>query len=206
MMKKSLLWIFIAAFLPIAASAQDNLSGDAVIFGIKVRAGGRYDNVRMCVATPAGEKIGPAMDVSFFTELGLSGNKFLSINVPVMRPILFAAQFDMLQFEPDVTLKFVAKQGDRIDLVAGPSLGVSLHYGPDYLSESDGDLRGPSFFALGPMVGAYFGIDFKRPNETFNFQLGFSPYVTPLFSINDPDSHKGLVVGGSLDALFRFNP
>jgi len=204
-MKKIGLWIVIASLLPMAASAQENLSENTVYFGIKISAGGRYDDVRMCVATPAGTRIGPAMDVSFVTEWGLGENLVLSLNLPVLRPILFATKFDMLQFEPDVTLKFVRRQSDRIDLVAGPSLGISLHYGPDYRSESEGDLRGPSFFALGPRMGAYAGVDFKRPNGDFDFQLGFSPYVTPLFSINDPGSHEGLVVGGSLDALFRFH-
>ncbi len=204
-MKKTCLWMVMASLLPMAASAQDNMSEDRVSLGIKIRAGGRYDNVRMCVATPAGTKIGPAMDVSFVTEWGLGDDLVLSLDLPVMRPILFATTFQMLQFEPDLTLKFVRRQSDRVDLVVGPSLGFSLHYGPDYLSESGGDLRGPSFFALGPRVGAFFGLDLKRPNGDFDFQLGFSPYVTPLYSINDPDSHEGLVVGGSLDGLFRFH-
>lgn len=204
-MKTSILWFVIASLLPMAASAQEVLSKNTVTFGIKIRAGGRHDDVRMCVATPAGSKLGPAMDVSFVTEFVLSDDLVLSLNVPVLRPLLFATKFDMLQFEPDVTLKFVVKQGERRDLVAGPSLGVSLHYGPDFESELDGDLRGPSFFAMGPRVGAYVGVNFKRPSESFDFQLGFSPYVTPLFSIKDPESHQGRVVGGSLDALFRFN-
>ena len=208
-MKRTWLWIVLASllvsFFPMAASAQNHLSENTVSFGFKIRAGGRYDDVRMCVATPAGTKIGPAMDVSFVTEWVLRDNLILSLNLPVFRPILFATKFHMLQFEPDLTLKFVRKQSDQIDLVAGPSLGFSLHYGPDYRSEPDGDLRGPSFFALGPRVGAYFGMNFNRPNEEFDFQLGLSPYVTPLFSIDDPDSHRGLVVGGSLDGLFRFN-
>ena len=204
-MKTTCLWIAIASFLPMAASAQEIPSQNTVTFGIKIRAGGRHDDVRMCVATPAGSKLGPAMDISFVTEFGLSDDLVLSLNVPVLRPLLFAAKFDMLQFEPDVTLKFVVKQGERRDLVAGPSLGVSLHYGPDFRSEPDGDLRGPSFFALGPRVGAYVGVNFKRPSESFDFQLGFSPYVTPLFSINDPESHLGREVAGSLEALILFN-
>jgi hypothetical protein len=204
-MKTLGLWFLIASFLPMAAYAQRIPSENTVTFGIKIRAGGRHDDVRMCVATPAGSKLGPAMDVSFITEFGLSNDLVLSLNVPVLRPILFATRFNMLQFEPDVTLKFLVKEGERRELVAGPSLGVSLHYGPDFRSELDGDLRGPSFFALGPRVGAYVGVNFKRPGKSFGFQLGFSPYVTPLFSINDPESHQGRVVGGSLDALFHFN-
>lgn len=49
------------------------------------------------------------MDVSFVTEWVLRGNLILSLNVPVLRPILFATKFDMLQFESDLTLKFVQR-------------------------------------------------------------------------------------------------
>lgn len=204
-MKNRCLWVVLAFLVPMVASAQATPLEDDVRFGVKIRVGGRHDDVRMCVATPAGSKLGPAMDVSFVTEFGLSDDLVLSLNLPVLRPLLFAARFGMLQFEPDATLKFVVQEGERRDLVAGPSLGVSLHYGPDFRSELDGELRGPSFFALGPRVGAYLGVNFRRPNESFDFQLGVSPYVTPLFSINDPQSHRGRVIGGSLDALFLSN-
>ena len=128
------------------------------------------------------------------------------IDLPVMRPILFGLAFDMLQFEPSVSLLFRKATETKVDLIAGPTLGISLHYGPDYNSEKAGDNRGPSFFALGPTLGGYAGLDFKRPGETFNFQLGISPYVTPLFGVNDPLGHKGVVAGALLDALFRFTP
>jgi hypothetical protein len=61
----------------------------------------------MCVATTAGTKIGPAMDVSFVTEWVLRDNLVLSLSVPVLRPILFATKFEMLQSESDLTLKSV---------------------------------------------------------------------------------------------------
>ena len=48
-----------------AALSQTADGPNSVIFGFKVRAGGRFDNVRMCVASPAGVKGGMAMDVSF---------------------------------------------------------------------------------------------------------------------------------------------
>jgi hypothetical protein len=35
-------------------------------------------------------------------------------------------------------------------------------------------------------------------------QLGISPYVTPLFGIGDPQNHRGVVIGGLVDGLFRF--
>ncbi|MDJ0763591.1 MAG: hypothetical protein QNJ97_11445 [Myxococcota bacterium] len=198
------LWLIVLSGMS-SATAQQEQTSNTLIFGIKVRAGGRYDNVRMCVATPPGAKGGPAMDISVFTEIGLKENISLEINLPVVRPILFGIAFQMLQLEPQVTLLFRGQSNEKIDIVAGPSLGISLHYGPDYNSDRSGDARGPSFFALGPMVGGYLGLDFKRPDETFNFQLGIHPYAAPLFGVNDPQDHKGIVIGGMLDGLFRFD-
>ena len=177
----------------------------ATIFGIAVRAGGRFDNVRKCVASPTGTKGGIAADISFFADIPVGDTASVHINVPVMRPILFAAAFKMLQFEPEVGLLFRKVTDGKVDLIAGPTIGVSLHYGPDYTSERSGSGRKPSFFAMGPQIGGYFGIDFKRPDERFNFQLGLSPYVAPLFGVNDPEHHRGVVVGGLLDGLFRFS-
>jgi hypothetical protein len=180
---------------------QDSRS---LILGFKVRAGGRYDDVRMCVASPAGAKGGPAMDISLFAEVGLTDKVSLDIDLPFMRPILFGAAFKMLQFEPSVTLKIRKVTENGPDLVAGPTLGISMHYGPDYRSGPSGNERTDSFFALGPTVGGYLGLDFTRPDERFNFQLGLTPYVTPLFGIDDPQDHRGLVAGALLDGQFRF--
>ncbi len=192
--------------LATAAGAHAQAATDEFIFGVKVRLGGRYDNVRMCVASDPGTRGGVAADVSVFGEFSVGDDASLHVDLPVFRPIMFAAAFDMLQFEPTVTLKFRPAQGDDVAFVAGPTLGVSLHYGPDYESASEDPGRGPSFFAVGPIVGGYFGLDFVRPGETFNFELGFSPYVTPMWGISDPDDHRGVIVGGLLDGLFRFNP
>lgn len=203
-MKTSIAALFFLVLSSPLALAQTVDMSDQVIFGIKVKAGARYDDVRMCVATDPGVKGGPAVDITFFTEVGLSRDLSLLVDIPVMRPLLFWAAFDMLQWEPDVTLNFrVPGPGDN-DLVVGPSLGMVFHYGPDYRSGETGDARGPSFFAMGPKLGGYLGLDFVRPGEAFNFQLGISPYVAPLFSIDDPQDHQGVVLGGSLDALLRF--
>lgn len=187
------------------ALAQAEPSDGQVIFGFAIRAGGRFDNVRMCVATPPDTKGGPAADISFFTEFDVGNDMSLHVDVPVFRPILFGLGFKMLQFEPSATLKFRKVNDGKVDLVAGPTLGISLHYGPDYHSDLSGDQRGPSFFALGPIIGGYFGLDFKRPDKTFNFELGVTPYVTPLFGVADSDKHKGVVVGGLLDGSFKFD-
>ncbi|MBN1601435.1 MAG: hypothetical protein JW915_07490 [Chitinispirillaceae bacterium] len=180
------------------------LHAEAPLFGFKIRLGGRYDNVRMCVATPAGVKGGMAADISLFADFPIENGTSVHVDLPVMRPILFGLAFKMLQFEPTVALRFSDQSDGRVGWIAGPALGVSLHYGPDYRSESSEDDRTADFFAIGPIIGAYAGLDFRRPGEKFNFQLGVSPYVTPLFGLRDPDNHKGIVIGGLVDASFRY--
>ena len=189
---------------PNPAGAQVEPSVGSII-GVKIRAGGRYDNVRMCVATPAGVKGGRAADISLFTEFSLSDNASLHIDLPVFRPILFGLAFKMLQFEPSVTLKFRKASDGNVDFVAGPMLGLSLHYGPDFNSEPSGDSRSPSFFALGPTLGGYMGLDFKRPGKTFNVELGLTPYITTLFGVGDAPIDRGIVAGGLLDVAFKFD-
>jgi hypothetical protein len=208
MKKKLKYWVvlvIVIAFMPSELWAQDTEQQNPDVYGIKLRAGGRYDDVRMCVASPAGAKGGPALEISLFGEFGVSENTAIAVNVPIMRPILFGAAFEMLQFEPEVALLFRIEREGSVDVILGPSLGITLHYGPDYKSESSGDERRDSFFAMGPRIGGYIGLDFKRPGKTFNFQLGLSPYVVPLFSIDDSENHNGVVVGGILDGQFRFS-
>jgi hypothetical protein len=197
--------VFVAVLfftVPINQTFADHVVNNTTFFGLKVRFGGRFDNVRKCVASKTGTKGGIAADISAFAELPAGNGVLLHVDLPVMRPVLFAAAFRMLQFEPAVTLKF-SHTSDNITWVAGPALGVSLHYGPDYKSDASGSGRTASFFAMGPIFGAYAGLDFRR-GELFNFQLGISPYVTPLFGIGDPRDHRGVVIGGHLDGSFRF--
>ena len=196
-----------ASVSPVPARAQaegKKVGNKAFVIGPKIRAGGRFDNVRMCVASPAGAKGGPAADLSLSAEVALSDTLSLDIDLPVFRPVMFGLAFDMLQFEPSVTLKFRRIGNGTTDLVGGPTLGISLHYGPDYHSESSGDGRTHSFFAMGPLIGGYVGLDFKRPCKKFNLQLGVTPHVEPLFGVNDAQNHRGVVVGGLLDLQLRF--
>ena len=179
---------------------------DTVFIGLKIKAGGRYDDVRMCVASPKGSKGGPAMDVTFYAELPVADKLSIGIDIPVFRPVMFGAAFEMLQFEPEVSFLFRVSQGDKRDVVIGPTLGGSFHYGPDYRSGRSGDERGSSFFAAGPRIGAVVALDFKRPEKAFDFQLGLNPYVTPMLSGDGDDTYKGIVVGGSLDGTFKFAP
>jgi hypothetical protein len=187
---------------PSAGRAVEPDANDAPTIGIKLRVGGRFDNVRMCVGSPPGVPGGPAADLSLFAEFPL-GDATLAVDLPVMRPILFGAAFQMLQFEPSVALLFQQQTDGKVALVGGPVLGLSLHYGPDYHSAQAGENRGPSFFALGPTVGGYLGLDFQQAGEPSRFQLGLTPYVTPLFAVSDPEGHRGVVVGALLDGSLR---
>ncbi len=173
----------------------------STFIGPKVRGGGRFDNIRMCVATPAGTRGGPAGDISFFVETEAATRISLHFDLPVMRPILFAANSEMLQLDPSVALLFRTPREGKLDWVGGPLVGVGLHYGPDYRSEASGPGRTESFFAAGPTLGAYAGIDFPRPGKAFDFQLGISPYVQPMWGAG---GRSGVVAGGFLDFSFRF--
>ena len=196
--------VVLSLCLVVVAAMADSVTEESVRFGFKIRIGGRYDNVRMCVATPPGVKGGIAADISAFTEIPVREGALLHIDLPVMRPILFAAAFHMLQFEPTAALVFFDRNNDKTGWVAGPALGVSLHYGPDYRSGPKGEERTTDFFAIGPIIGAYAGVNFRRSEKKYDFQLGISPYITPLFGINDAENHKGIVVGGLLDGAFKF--
>jgi hypothetical protein len=187
------------------AAEPDDGAGQ-VILGIKISAGGRYDTVRRCVATEAGTPGGPAADVSFFGEFGITDRSAIVVDLPVFRPILFGAAFGMLQFEPEVTLVTRATDSEDVNLVVGAGLGLSLHYGPDYTSELDDATGKPSFFALGPRSSLYLGLDMPRPGEMFNFQIGLRPYITALSGIDDPEEHMGAVIGGQLEGQLRFDP
>jgi hypothetical protein len=195
--------VLLAAVRPGEAVGQTPEKG-GVALGLKLRVGGRFDNVRMCVATDKGSKGGPAADISFFVDYGIAEDWTVSVDVPVMRPILFAAAFRMLQLEPTVSFNYRVRTDSKVDFIVGPTVGLSLHYGPDYASDRAKGKRSPSFFAMGAMMGAYLGLDFKRPGKTFNFQLGLTPYVTPMASIGSAEKHRGVVVGGLLDGAFRW--
>lgn len=196
--------IAVGLFLALLAGEVYAATDSQARFGLKIRIGGRFDNMRMCVASPAGAKGGIAADISAFAEFPVGNNDaLLHVDLPLMRPILFAFAFRMLQFEPTVTLKFSGRQNDKIMWVVGPTLGASLHYGPDYHSEASGSGRTESFFALGPIFGGYAGLDFWRPDQRFNFQFGLSPFITPLYSIGNTQNRHGVVIGGLVDGTFR---
>ena len=174
------------------------------IVGIRVRLGWKYDDLRMCGATPRGAPHGPDIDIALFVEVPLGENLGLDLNLPLMRPIMFALAGKMLQFEPEVALLFRRHRGGDTELHLGPVLGLSINYGPD-LHSGFGAARRRSFWSLGPRIGAYLGVDFPRPGKTFNYQLGFRSYVTPLWSVGSEEPRRGWVLGLTADSAFRFD-
>lgn len=167
-------------------------------YGILFMAGGRYDDLRMCVASPAGEKVGAIADIMLITKHRLNENHSLTFNLPLMRPILFGLAFNMLQFEPEVTLEYNKLINEKIDLVTGPGIGVSLHYGPDYKSNQSNP--GKSFFAMGPFLSWQAGIAFKKEG-VIKSVAGLKAFYVPLFA---KDRSAGTVIGGALLYTFYF--
>ncbi|MBD3345120.1 MAG: hypothetical protein GF401_08675 [Chitinivibrionales bacterium] len=168
-----------------------------ISLGLNVMLGGRYDDLRMCVGSPEGVKGGPIADIMLITRYHLNDRAVVGFKLPVMRPILFGVAFDMLQFEPEFIFEYSIPVNDDMDLVVGPGLGASFHYGPDY--ETPKDAENPEeFFAAGPFVSALFGLNFQ--SETGKTRMiGIRPFYTPLFT---GDRGTGTVVGAALEGHF----
>ena len=167
-------------------------------YGLLFMAGGRYDNYRMCVASPAGIKGGSTADIMFITKHRLNNSHSLTFNLPIMRPVLFGLAFKMLQFEPELTIEYNKIINGKINLVTGPGIGISFHYGPDY--KSDLSNRGVSFFAMGPLLSYQTGIEFKKQTIVKSV-AGLKAFYVPLFA---KDRALGTVLGGALIYTFYF--
>jgi len=199
-MKKYIILIIIFMFISHAWGAHGGETSK-FDFGGKFYAGGRYDDMRMCVASDPGVKGGPAADIMLLLRYHLSKTNSLVFSLPVMRPVLFGAAFEMLQFEPEVTFNFGFELSEKTMFLLGPSLGVSLHYGPDYNSDSE-ENRGESFFAAGPHVSMLFGMNYSI-SESYDLVYGIRLFHTSLFSEN---GDYGLVLGAAAEIgiYFRF--
>jgi hypothetical protein len=193
-MKKMMIFFCMLFIIPLSVSAEQTRP---VTVGIHMTGGLRYDDVRMCVATDAGVKGGAMMDLYFDILIPAGEKGTFLVNIPVMRPILFAAAFEMLQFEPQVSYEYHVGPMDGTSLVLGGGLGLVFHYGPDYKSSADD--RGDSFFAMGPLVNAFAGI--QIPSKAGNWMPGIKAFYSPLFS---PDYNTGQVLGGAAELHYRF--
>ena len=142
-----MIFVMSGMFITLSAdAAEPTFSADKErAFGFKIMGGGRYDDLRMCVGSPAGVKGGPVGDIKLFMKFRMSLDWSMTVTIPVFRPILFGAGFKMLQYESDVAMEYKIKMSPKTDFVTGPGIGLSYHYGPDYNSESSGDKRTDSF-------------------------------------------------------------
>lgn len=194
-MKKLILILVITSGL-LSAAYADN--GDSVSLGVHAVFGGRYDDLRMCVGSAPGVKGGPIADIYLDIRIPAGEMSALAFNLPVMRPILFAAAFNMLQFEPQVTWEYTLTGPGSLETVLGGGLGVSLHYGPDYTSSRDNP--GESFFAAGPFVSGSAGLVLSGTSGAW--MPGIKVFYTPLFSEDRP---VGTVVGGVAELHYSAN-
>ncbi|MBN2048888.1 MAG: hypothetical protein JW760_00475 [Spirochaetales bacterium] len=192
MMKKLILILVIASCVLLSMYADN---GDSLSLGVHAAFGGRYDDLRMCVGSPPGVKGGPIGEIYLDIRIPAGPMSSLTVNLPVMRPILFAAAFKMLQFEPQVTWEYTLTGPGSLETLIGGGLGVSLHYGPDYTSSMEDP--GESFFAAGPFFSGSVGLVLAGASGTW--MPGIKLFYTPLFSSG---RSIGTVVGGVAELHF----
>lgn len=189
--------LLLTVFIPWQAFAQPQTDAAGINYGFMMMGGGRYDDVRMCVASAAGVKGGPIADIMFSVRQPVGKGTFLIYNLPVMRPVLFALAFEMLQFEPEIEFLMNYETESKRVYFHGPGLGLSLNYGPDYLSDQEN--RGDSFFSAGPMLQYQGGIYFKADKTS---SLSIKAFYIPLFSRET--FPNGTVLGGSIQYSYYF--
>lgn len=164
-------------------------------YGVLFMGGTRYDDVRRCVATSPGTKGGPMADIMLTRFFKLSETKSLRISLPVMRPILFAVAFKMLQFEPEANLFINSTSGESKKLFLSPGLGLSLNYGPDYMSDNGEDAE--RFFSVGPTFSMQSGLKLGAAKTS---SVSFRVFYTPLFASGV--GTNGTVLGASIQYWF----
>jgi hypothetical protein len=189
MMKRIAIAAALAALAFIGLTAGEN---GAMTVGVHALAGYRYDDLRMCVGSPAGVKGGPIGDIYVDLRFPLGTNDTLAVNIPVFRPILLGAAFSMLQFEPQATYEHRFGTAGAAQPLLGAGLGAVFHYGPDYNSTPDNP--GESFFAAGPLFSLSFGV--LIPSGSGGWTPGIKAFTSPLFG---EEGRRGLVAGGALE-------
>lgn len=198
-MKKLILSFLLILFLSFFLFSIETDQYTNFNLGFSVAAGGRYDQVRMCVASPPGAYGGPAFEFAGFVfEYRFNEIFGLGGYIPIGRPILFGAAFQMLQFIPEFIVTFHIPIKKRIEIIIHGALGASFHYGP-YIT-SGLVYKEPSFFAGGPRISLLVGPQFTV-KEKYIFIVGLKPYFEYLFSENI----QGIIVGGEIDFQFRYS-
>ena len=77
-----------------AARSQEENRIESLVFGMKLRAGGQFDNIRPRITTTS--DVGPAAGISFITELGLTDILSIHMDLPVVVPIAYGAMLKIL--------------------------------------------------------------------------------------------------------------
>ena len=172
-------------------------ANDKTQTGVVFLAGIRYDDLRMCVATPAGVKGGPIGDIMAAFRVPVDEKSSVGFKLPVMRPILFGTAFRMLQFEPEITLEYTPSGtlGNHLFIESG--IGGSFHWGPDYTTERDAADR-ENFFAAGPIISSLFGFRLPGPESKRRY-IGLKLFYSALFSKERP---RGTVFGTAIETGF----
>lgn len=190
-MKRILLGLIMISIISITSLyAQEE---NKVSYGFSLLAGGRYDNVRMCVASPAGVPGGPIGEVYFDIRVPVSDSSAVLFNIPLFRPIVFAAAFNMLQLEPSIMYEHSFKRDKGAIPVLAGGVGVILHYGSDYHSSLES--ASEPFFSIGPLVNTFFGLALANTNLTIGVKGFFSPLITK-------DQPLGIVAGGGVEVRY----
>ncbi|MDA3892245.1 MAG: hypothetical protein PF517_11335 [Salinivirgaceae bacterium] len=184
-------------FFSIQTLVAQQIESKKFSVGIMAMGGGRYDDVRMCVASPAGVKGGPIGDIMLAFRHRKNDKFAFVFNLPVFRPVLFAAAFNLLQFEPEVNFEIHKAINEKRNFFSGPGLGLSLNYGPDYKSNKNNPTE--SFFSIGPIINYQVGFLFKTKVQN---SIVLKAFYIPLFSSNGHDN--GNVAGGALQYALYF--
>ena len=158
--------------------------------GISLNAGYRYDDVRMCVASPAGAKGGMVAEASVLLKWDHE-DVSIGAKIPFFRPILFGIAFKLLQFEPEFFATIPV--GNDKNWVLTPGAGVTVHYGPAYTADQHN--RGEEFWALGPKLTFTVA---RSIGEKGNKYVGLRTFFTPLMGWGE-GSVDGIVAGAAID-------
>jgi hypothetical protein len=194
-MKKLILLLILIALHMVQISAEENKK---VTLGLHLLGGGRYDDVRMCVGSDQGIKGGPIVEGYFDIRINAGEKGTLSINLPVLRPLLFGIAYQMLQLEPQITYEYlIPSKSEKLNMMIAGGLGAVFHYGPDYNSTPENS--GESFFAAGPLISASAGIAIRSRSGVWTPALKI--FYAPLFS---PEYQTGHVLGGGLELYYSF--
>jgi len=171
---KTNFFLILALLFAMQSMAQPSDGPSDSRFGILFMAGGRYDNVRKCVASPVGTKGGPIADAMITYRIKLTGQKSIRFNIPVMRPLLFAVAFKALQFEPEMNLLYNSGNETGHHFFLSPGLGLSFNYITDYNNSADEQ----RFFSWGPIFSLQAGFPLKKSNaQTFAVRAFYSPLL-----------------------------